>query len=205
MELKYVGAEPIVSKNEVSFDKSRPDSYTFLNTVVKLLEALDSGAVADEKTIYIEPKTIKDYSDSQLLEHLQKLCGNIDEIFAVREEKTDDMIEKYINRVKENDTLTPDERTAWLGNINIMRDYYMQYITNENVYHYALDTLADKLHSSHIDQIIFPLGKNIGLVMSHLIPLLTEHRPPYDATMSVEERDGEVVAVFDMNRSKPLS
>jgi len=114
------------------------------------------------------------------------------------------LIEKYISRVKENDTITADERRAWLGNIEIMRDYYLQYITNESAYQCALDALADKIHQSHIEEVTFPLGRNHGLVLSHLVDVLRDHRPPYDATLSIETKDGETFGKLDMNRSAPL-
>ena len=115
------------------------------------------------------------------------------------------MIEEYISRVEENDTVSADERRAWLGNIEIMRDYYLQYITNESAYQCALDALADKIHQSHIEEVTFPLGRNHGLVLSHLVDVLRDHRPPYDATLSIETKEGETFGKLDMNRAVPLS
>jgi hypothetical protein len=102
------------------------------------------------------------------------------------------------------DTVGADERRAWLGNIEIMRDYYLQYITNESAYQCALDALADKIHQSHIEEVTFPLGRNHGLVLSHLVDVLRDHRPPYDATLSFETKEGETFGKLDMNRAVPL-
>ena len=203
MELKYVGARPIVSQHGVSFDKTKPDSYTFLNAAVELLEALSFDEVADKK-VYLHNFSGKDYNGRQLVDLLKKHCADADEIFASREEETTKMIEKYTHDVEQNSRITADERTAWLGNIKTMRDYYLQYTTNENAYHCALKALADKIHSAHIEEVTFSLGRNYGLVVSHLVHVLAEHKPPYDATVSFEERDGNPVGILDMNRSKPL-
>jgi len=86
-----------------------------------------------------------------------------------------------------------------------MRDYYLQYVTNESAYQCALNALADKIHNAHIEEITVPLGRNHGLVLSHLIDVLRDHKPPYDATFSVEEKDGILTGKLDMNRSKPLN
>jgi hypothetical protein len=203
MELKYVGAKPKVSGRGVSFDQSKPDKYTFLTAAVELLEAL-SFEVTEDKKIYLYNVVRKEYSSSELLELLKKHCTDLDDVFASREEKTNELIEEYISRVKENDTVSADERRAWLGNIEIMRDYYLQYITNESAYQCALDALADKIHQSHIEEVTFPLGRNHGLVLSHLVQVLTDHRPPYDATLSIEVKEGETFGKLDMNRSVPL-
>jgi hypothetical protein len=203
MELKYVGAKPKVSGKGVTFDQTKPDRYTFLTAAVELLEAL-SFEVTEDKKIYLYNVVRKEYSSSELLELLKKHCTDLDDVFASREEKTNELIEKYISRVKENDTVSADERRAWLGNIEIMRDYYLQYITNESAYQCALDALADKIHQAHIEEVTFPLGRNHGLVLSHLVDVLRDHRPPYDATLSIETKDGETFGKLDMNRSAPL-
>jgi len=204
MELKYVGAKPTVSQHGVNFDQTTPDKYTFLSAAVELLEALNFETTAD-KSLYLYHPDNSEHSSARILEILKKHCRNIDEIFATREEKTDALIEKYTEKVKHNANLTADEKTAWLGNIKVMRDYYKQYVTNESAYDCALHALADKIHNSHIEEITFPLGKNYGLVFSHLLNILRDHKPLYDAMISMIEKDGQTMGKIDMNRPKPLS
>ncbi len=204
MKLKYVGAKPNVSGRGVTFDQSKPDRYTFLNAAVELLEAL-SFEVTEDKKIYLYNVEGKERSGSELVTLLKKHCANPEEAFANLQEKTNALIEKYTRRVEENDNLSTDERRAWLGNIEIMRDYYLQYITNESAYHCALNALADKIHKSHIEEVTFPLGRNHGLVLSHLVDVLRDHKPPYDVTLSVESKDGESFGRLDMNRAVPLN
>ena len=203
MQLKYVGAKPSVSAKGVSFDQSKPDRYTFLNAAVELLEALDSAEIVERKVDLrgMEPKI---YRPDELLDLLKKYCKNVNEIFENREEKTNELIDKYRLRVKNNVNITEDERRAWLGNIDIMRDYYLQYVTNERAYECALNGLADKIHELHINEIIFSLGNNYGLVFSHIIPVLTDHKPPYDAEFIWEQRDNETVGKIDMHRPAPI-
>ena len=203
MELKYVGAKPSVSAKGVTFDQTKPDRYTFLNAAVELLEALSFEATGDKK-LYLYDVSGKELNGSELVEMLKKHCANPQEAFDSVQEKTNELIKKYSKRIKENDRLSTDERRAWLGNIEIMRDYYLQYITNEAAYQCALNALADKIHDSYIDEITFPLGRNHGLVLSHLVDVLRDYRPPYDTTLSVEVKNGETVGKLDMNRPVPL-
>jgi len=194
MKLKYVGAKPSVSQYGVNFDQTKPDNYTFLNAAVELLEAL-SFKDTEDKSIYLYHVEGKTYSDM-----LKKHCKDLDNVFSTREEKTNELINKYTKKIKENENLVTDEKRAWLGNINIMRDYYLQYITNESAYNCALEALADKIDKAHIENITFSVGRNYGLVLSHLVSVLRDHKPPYDATMSFEDKDGEVFGKLDMNR-----
>ncbi len=204
MKLKYVGSRPKVSPKGVTFDQTKPDRYTFLNAAVELLEALSFEAKEGQK-VYLHDVKKKEYSSRKLTELLTKHCGDLDAIFESREEKTNALIKKYVNRVKKNDKISKIEREAWLGNIKIMRDYYLQYVTNESAYECALNALAEKIHKSHIEEVTFPLGRNHGLVLSHLVDVLRDHRPPYDVTLSVESKHGEPFGRLDMNRAVPLN
>jgi hypothetical protein len=203
IKLKYVGAKPKVSGKGVTFDQTKPDRYTFLNAAVELLEAL-SFELKKDKKVYLHDVQKKEYNSRKLTELLKKHCGDLDAIFDSREETTKEMIKKYTDKVKKNDKIGKDERRAWLGNIKVMHDYYLQYVTNESAYECALNALAKKIHKSHIETVTFPLGRNHGLVLSHLVDVLRDHKPPYDVTLSVEDKDGVAVGKLDMNRAVPL-
>ncbi len=203
MKLKYVGAKPIVSAKGVTFDQTKPDRYTFLNAAVELLDAL-SFEPTENKKIYLYDVKGKEYSGSELIGQLRKYCADPEEAFANLQEKTDALITKYTEQVENNDRLSSDGRRAWLGNIKIMTDYYLQYVTNEAAYQCALNALADMIHKAHIEYITFPLSRNHGLVLSHLVDVLRDHKPPYDATLSAENKDGVLIGKLDMNRAAPL-
>ena len=204
IKLKYVGAKPKVSGKGVTFNQTKPDKYTFLNAIVELLEAL-SFKIKEDKKVYLYDVPKKDYSSRKLTELLEKHCGKLDKIFDSREEKTKAMIKKYTNKVKANTKIGKDERKAWLGNIKIMSDYYLQYVTNESAYECALNILADKIHKSHIETITFPIGRNYGLVLSHLVDILRDYKPPYDVTMKIKTKDGLAIGILDMNRPIPIN
>ena len=202
-ELKYVGAKPRVSQKGVSFDHTQPDHYTFLSASAELLEGIDFDPKVG-KEIYMHDIPVKEYNGKQLVAFLEKYCGNVDAIFDAGQEDTEKLISEYRKKVEQNSHLTTDERRAWLGNIDIMHDYYQQYMTNERAYRCILHVLADKIHKNHIEYITVPLGRNYGLVLADLAEVLQDHKPPYDATMRIEEKNGMGYATLDMNRSQPL-
>jgi hypothetical protein len=201
--LKYVGAKPKVSQYGVSFDQSKPDSYTFLSAAAELLETLDFNP-SEGKEIYLHKIQEREYDGAALVNLLEKYCENVERIFDEGQAHTEALISEYRASVEANPNLSYDEKRAWLGNIDIMRDYYLQYTTNERAYQCILNVIADKIHANHIETIRVPLGRNYGLVLSHLVQVLQDHKPPYDATMKLEEEHGIGYAVLDMNRSQPL-
>jgi len=202
-QLKYVGAKPKVSQHGVSFDQHEPDRYTFLSAAVELLESLDFDS-KENKALYLHEINDREYSAKELIGFMEKYCEDVDAIFEEGQKHTAELIESYRKKVASNPNLTADERRAWLGNIDIMRNYYLQYTTNERAYICILHVLADRIHTNHIEHVAVPLGRNYGLVLSHLIPILQDHKPPYDATMRIEEHNGIGYAILDMNRAQPL-
>ena len=192
MELKYVGAKPIVSQHGISFDQNKSDKYTFINSAIELMEALIEQH-KDNEVVELLNFEYQELNGKQMLEKLKLYCDDIDEIFNSREAQAKELISKYIDSVENNNNLTNDEKTAWIGNINVMSDYYLQYITNENAYNSILNALADEIVKRKIKEIIFPVGRNYGLVLGDLASVLTDHKPPVDTKMSFEDRDGQAV------------
>jgi len=191
MELKYVGAMPQVSSKGVGFDQTQPDKYTFLNAAVDLLEALSFGPT--ETTQHLYNTGGKEYSSKELTELLKKYCKNLDDIFASREEKANALVQNLISRVNENKIINADERRAWLNNIDMMRDYYLQYVTNDSAYQCVLDTLSQEIYDAKIQEVSFPMFRNYGLVLNDLIKVLSHRKSPIDAELSVEKKDKDFV------------
>ncbi len=190
MELKYVGAEPIVSQHGVSFDQNKPDKYTLINSAIELLEALIEQH-EDKEIVELANFKYQELNGMQMAEMLKMYCHDIDEIFSNREAQTKELILKYTDNIENNSNLTNDEKIAWIGNIKVMNDYYLQYITNENAYNSILNALADTITNRKIKEIIFPIGRNYGLVASNLTSVLRDHKPAVDAEVAFEEINGE--------------
>jgi hypothetical protein len=194
MQLKYVGDLPIISKGGVGFDHTQPDKYKYLQATAELLEALSYGATETTKHLYKAQD--KETSSSQLSELLRKHVRNIDEIEKQHEIKADAYIAELIRRVHENETLTDDERVAWLGNIKLMKDYFFQYVVNKSAYEAALDALGDEIHEGKIKEISVPMFKNYGMVLNDLVCVLEKRKAPIDSELKIEEKDGEVIGTL---------
>lgn len=190
MELKYVGAMPEISAKGVGFDQTQSDKYTLLNAAVELMEALNFGAT--ETTQHLHHTASKEYSGSELIELLGNYCPNIQEIFTQREEKSKVLIDNLIERVHNNQLINEDERRAWLNNIDLMKDYYLQHVTNETAYECALDVLSQEIHDAKIEEIKVEMFRNLGAVLHDLLRVLEHRKSPIDGELSVDEVDGKI-------------
>jgi len=189
MTLKYVGAMPVVSEKGVGFDQSKQDKYTLLNAAVELLEALSFGAT--ETTKHLHNVSGKEYSGDELIALLKKYNSNLDEVFSTQEADTDKLKEELVTRVNEHKNLSEDGRKAWLNNIELMSDYYYQFVTNEAAYKCALDALGEAIHVARIKEVTFPMFRNYGLVLHDLDYVMQQRKSPIDSVLTVETgKDG---------------
>ena len=197
MKLKQVGDLPVVSNKGVGFDHAKPDKYIYLNATVDLLEALNYGPT--ERTEHLHNAHQKEYNGDELLELLKKHCTNLDDVFNSREEKTKILIEELISRVNENSIISKDGRKAWLNNIEMMRDYYMQYVTNESAYNCALGALSQEISDAKIKEVSFPMFANYGVVLHDLIYILENRKAPIDAELSIEKKEDGLIGKLSIN------
>jgi hypothetical protein len=193
MELKYVGDLPIVSKGGIGFDHTQPDKYLYLNAAAELLEALSYGETETTKHLYkVEKCTL---SASELLHILKKYVKNMDELILLRDKKAEEFVAELESRVHDNEHLNADEKTAWLGNIELMKDYFIQYVTNETAYEAALDALADEIHVARVKEVSVPMFKNYSLVLHDLAKVLERRKSPIDSTIEVVSTDKGILSV----------
>ncbi len=199
MKLQYVGPKPIVDQHGVTFDKSEPDRYIFLYAVLELLEFIEdciklpSCSISNDGIVDISHLNGLTFGEKELIQLVQKHCNNnIDEIIQKRETKTQQLIEELKEKVN-NSSLDEDDKTAWLGNIEVMKNYYLQFVENEIVYECLLNVLANDIYNKKIKEIRFTLGNNYGFVFSYLQETLSEHKPPLDADMQIKVKDGKTI------------
>jgi len=197
MQLKYVGDLPIVSKGGVGFDHTQPDKYRYLQAAAELLEALSYGETETTKHLYnVESKTLSDHELSSIL---HKHIKNMDKLIELRDKKAEEFVAELIERVESNDALTRDEKSAWLGNIKLMKDYFVQYVTNKTAYEAALDALGDEIHLAKVKEIKVPMFKNYAIVLHELSEVLERRKAPIDSNLEIVEENDKLLAVLSIS------
>jgi len=196
MELKYVGDFPLVSQHGVAFDHTQTDKYIYLHAILELLEALSYGPT--ETTQHLYKTQHKELKPNELLERLKKYVKNLDAVYEQREHKAKELVDELIQRVHKNAIVTEDEKKAWLNNIDIMKDYYLQYVTNQSVYEAALQALADEIDEAKIQEIVIPMFRNYGFVLRDLQKVLENRRPPIDSTIEITNGNSGIVGTLKL-------
>ena len=199
MQLKYVGDLPIVSKGGVGFDHTQPDKYTYLQAAAELLEALSYSETETTQHLYnVENTTL---SERDLYDLLHKHIEDMDALITFRDKKAEEYVNDLIERVESNDALIEDEKRAWLGNISLMKNYFVQYVTNKTAYEAALDALGDAIHEGKIKEITVPMFKNYAIVLNDLSGVLESRKAPIDSELEIKEEKEKLIAVLSITHS----
>jgi len=203
MKLKYVGPKPVISQHGVSFNQSSPDKYIYLHAAVELLEILedcvtDAGcSITDDGAIDLSGWNGIDFSHGELSQLVKNHCKNIDALMEKKEEKTEELLTELNENVHANIRLTADEKRAWLGNIDIMHNYLIQFVENELAFDCMLNVLAEDIYRRKIKEIRFDLSRNYGFVMTYLQDFYAmSYKKPLDGRVIIESIDGRVLGRF---------
>lgn len=191
MELKYVGPKPIISHTGIEFDNNKEDKYVFLNIVVQLLKAISHDYFEDHTYTY--NADTRRLSDDDLLRELTKFCPDIDSLMQKRNHIIEEDIEHELQRAKESDTLTIEDKEVLQNNINIMHDYLVQRSINKSVYYCAIEALSEMLKKEAISYIITPMFQTFTHVLHSIQGVLLKDRFPIETSIDIYQENGELL------------
>ncbi|MCJ7765675.1 MAG: hypothetical protein MUP09_07015 [Thiovulaceae bacterium] len=196
MQIKYVGPKPVISESGIDFASEYDDRYTYLNILLQLIHALNKDYF-EERTYHYAVDS-KRLDDKEILAGLQHYCGNLDEVVSESVEEEKAGIDNELKRAKENRTITEIEKSALIKNIEVMRNYRLQYITNDALYHCAVKILADQLKKDPLDYVVVPMFQRFAAILRSVQDELTDQKFPIDIAMDIYEEDGKLMAKMEV-------
>lgn len=199
MQVKYVGPKPLISETGISFDSQHDDRYTYLNIAVQLLQALDHHYF-EEKTYYYAVDSQR-LSDNEIVEGLKTYCSDLETMVQQSIDTEQSVIDSEIRRAKEKSNISEEAKEILLKNIEIMRNYRLQYATNETLYNCAVRSLAKQVRQEHIDYIVVPLFQRFAAVLHSVQDELSSQKVPLDSKMEIYEEDGKLMARMEVRNS----
>lgn len=196
MQIKYVGPKPIISKTGIAFDNQFDDRYTYLNIAVQLLKALDNDYFEDRTYQYeVDSRRL---NDQDILEGILHYCGSLDDVVSLDVEEENRLIDSEIRSAGENTELTEEERAALIKNIELMRNYRLQYRTNETLYNCAVKILAGLVKEAHIDYIIVPMFQRFAAILHSVQDEILRQKFPLETRMEIYEENGKLMVKMEV-------
>ncbi|MBU1643103.1 hypothetical protein KKE54_07050, partial [bacterium] len=192
----YVGPKPVITKSGITFAAEYDDRYTYLNILIQLLYALDKDHFEDKTYQYaIDSKRL---NDEELLAGLQHYCGNFEDVLSESIAIENTAINSEIKHVKENDTMDAAEKEALVRNLEVMRNYRLQYATNDTLYNCAVNALAKLIKKEHIDYVIVPMFQRFAAVLHSVQDELMRQNFPIQISMEIYEENGKLMAKMEV-------
>jgi len=196
MQIKYVGPKPIISKTGIAFDNQFDDRYTYLNIAVQLLKALDNDYFEDRTYQYeVDSRRL---NDQDILEGILHYCGSLDDVVSLDVEEENRLIDSEIRSAGKNTELTEEERAALIKNIELMRNYRLQYRTNETLYNCAVKILAGLVKEAHIDYIIVPMFQRFAAILHSVQDEILRQKFPLETRMEIYEENGKLMVKMEV-------
>jgi len=191
MKLKYVGPKVLISHTGINFENNKEDKFVYLNIVVQLIKSLNHKYIKNK--IYIYHPDIKRLSDDELYNELKKICPNINSLIKDTDHFSHDNMDESIQRARENEVLSDEDKEVLENNIKIMTNYIIQRSINKKIYYCAVDALAELVKKDNIDYIIVPMFQKFEHVLHSVQGSLQKQRFPIDTKMEIFEKNGELV------------
>lgn len=110
-------------------------------------------------------------------------------------------IEHELQRAKESDTLTQEDKKTLQNNINIMHDYLVQRSLNKTVYYCAIEALAQLLKNEHIDYIITPMFQKFAHVLHSVQGVLLKDKFPIQTHIDIYQDGGKLLVKLQVQNS----
>ncbi len=173
MQLKYVGPKPIISQHGISFKDGKEDKYVYLNFAIQILQAIDHDTVANNSYEYdIQTKRLNDEQiQNVIFSYYPKLESIIDK-------ESNLYLTKLYNEIKEIENspiLSSFEKSAFQGNLELMKSYRVQRGKNKVFYLHAIDIITEIVKKRKIKKIVTPFNEKfwhiLNSVHTHLASL----------------------------------
>lgn len=174
MKLEYVGFRPVISQYGISFKQGKDDKYTYLPYVYEIVVALNHNYETDKKHSYnikLETANI-DKLVSKVLEHFPNLEDEVAKKLELYKEHLNNEIEDVKNRHQLNDI----EKSIFLTNLDLMRDYRLKRAKNKIFYYYSILTIVEIIKTQKIKEINLPFSEKFWHILKTLQGVLSSEK-----------------------------
>ena len=154
MHLEYVGHKPVISHSGVDFSIGKEDKYVYIEAAAQMLDFL-SKLDNTIKSI-INPSKLLD--EQEVLSILHKNRPGFNLFFKERISAYEKKLENEILEVNKLISLNKIKKEVLLNNLNFMKDYRLQRVTNMLVYDELINGCIDIIEKPGVVSIEKPFS-----------------------------------------------
>ena len=154
MHLEYVGHKPVISHSGVDFSIGKEDKYVYIEPAAQMLNFLSN--IDNNKKSIINPNKLLD--EQEVLSILYKNRPAFDLFYKKCISAYEKKLENEILEVNKLISLNKIEKNVLLNNLNFMKDYRLQRVTNKIVYEELINGCVDIIEKTGVLSIEMPFS-----------------------------------------------
>lgn len=174
MKFEYVGFRPIVSQHGISFKQGKDDKFVYFPYVYEIIDALNNNYEANKNYSYsikLDNATI-----NKLYEKVKIYFPNIEQEIKDKLNNYKKHLENEYEEIKEHSTLNSTDKSIYLTNLELMREYRTKRAKNKIFYYYAVASIAEIIKENRIKEIDIPFNEKFWHVLKTLQGILSSEK-----------------------------
>jgi len=184
MTIKYAGPRPEISQHGIQFKDGKEDKYVYLLISMQILKAIDKDY--EEQKSYSYGLDTKRIPDSDLLKMILEYEPEIETHVKNEEQNYKQKLDEEFENVEQRKDLKEIEKTAWLNNLNIMREYKIQRAVNKIYYIHSIKHITKIIKREKIKEIDTPFYEKYWHVLQTIQGKLSEGRDSVGSDLRVK-------------------
>ncbi|MBD3840641.1 MAG: hypothetical protein IE909_01935 [Campylobacterales bacterium] len=193
MKVSYSGPRPSISQHGIVFHDGKEDKYVYLIIALQILNAIDKDY--EEHKSYSYDTNTKRLSDDEMIAILTQYDSNLEKIAEQEALSYQLKLDEEEQEIALRKDLEDVERTAWINNLKIMREYRIQRAVNKIYYMHAVEYIANVIKREHIKEIDTPFYEKYWHVLQTIEGKISSTKSSLHTDLKVERnKDGKLIA-----------
>ncbi len=166
MKIEYSGPSPVISERGISFKDGKADKYNYLRIAIQILNAISHEY--DGHKIYTYDVNERRINGEEMLAAILKFHPDVEEVMNEEIKSFLQYLEEEKDEVNNRASLNKDEKEVYINNLNIMKDYRVQRMTNKFFYKHVVETIKEQIVLNKIKELNTPFYENFWHVLQSI-------------------------------------
>lgn len=199
MQLKYAGPKPMISEHGISFKDGKEDKYVYLIIAIQILTAIDHCDYTGDSFCY--SNNTQRLNEEEMLKVILHYHPNIET--TMNKEINDYLVhlDEEIEDVKQHRLLSPIEKEAFVGNLQVMKEYKLQRAKNKIFYMHIIDTIVEVIKTKKIKKIQTPFYERFWHTLQTIQGHLSSTRSTLNSELKILEEANGLEAVLKIHNN----
>lgn len=198
MELKYIGPKAMISEHGISFKDGKDDKYVYINNAIQIYLAINHEY--QKNLLYHHNIEESEISSKEVFQTLKDSVPNFEKTILEELKGYESYLQSQEEEVKERNNLNKDEKTAFINNLKLMREYRTQRFINKHVYEHIIKAIVDKIVDNKLHEIQTPFNERFWHILQTIEGWLSREHKISANLESVHDTDDNIIIILHINK-----